>query len=75
MPRRRGLLTVPALLGVALAVAGCTIPTTKDGKGYGPSSDFARQKGAAEPAVQTVELRSGARSSPPATPPGTPHGT
>jgi len=62
MPRRRLLLTVPALLGVALAVTGCTIPTTKDGKGYGPSSEFARQRGAAEPGVETVELRSGARA-------------
>jgi plastocyanin len=59
MSRSRRLLTVSALLGVALAVAGCTIPTTKDGKGYGPSDEFARQHGAAEPVVKTVELRSG----------------
>jgi plastocyanin len=57
-PSRR-LLSASALLGVALAVAGCTIPTTKDGKGYGPSDQFARQQGAAEPVVKTVELRSG----------------
>ena len=62
VPRSRRLLTVSALLGVALGVAGCTIPTTKDGKGYGPSDEFARQNGAAEPVVKTVELRSGAKS-------------
>jgi plastocyanin len=59
MSRSRRLLSVCALLGVALAVAGCTIPTTKDGKGYGPSDGFARQHGAAEPVVKTVELRNG----------------
>jgi len=62
MPRRRRLLTVSALLGVTLGVAGCTIPTTKDGKGYGPSDELAREYGAAEPVVQTVELKNGARS-------------
>ena len=41
MPRRRLLLTVPTLLAVALVVAGCTIPTTKDGGGYGPSNQNA----------------------------------
>ena len=35
MPRRRLLLTVSTVVAVALAVAGCTIPTTKDGGGYG----------------------------------------
>jgi plastocyanin len=59
MSRSRRLLSVPALLGVALAVAGCTIPTTKDGRGYGPSDEFARQHGASEPVVKTVELRNG----------------
>ena len=59
MSRSRRLLTVTALLGVALGVAGCTIPTTKDGKGYGPSDEFARQHGAAEPVVKTVQLRNG----------------
>jgi plastocyanin len=59
MSRSRRLLSVSALLGVALAVAGCTIPTTKDGKGYGPSDEFSRQHGAAEPVVKTVELRNG----------------
>jgi plastocyanin len=62
MPRRRRMLTVFAMLGVALAVAGCTMPTTKDGKGYGPSEELARQRGAAEPVVKTVELRSGAKA-------------
>jgi plastocyanin len=62
MSRSRRLPTVSALLVVALGVAGCTIPTTKDGKGYGPSDQFARQTGAAEPVVKTVELRSGAKS-------------
>ena len=57
MPRRRPLLTVSALAAVTLLVAGCTIPTTKDGGGYGPSNSPAAQK-AAEPAP--VELRSGA---------------
>jgi plastocyanin len=62
MSRSRRLPTVSALLVVALGVAGCTIPTTKDGKGYGPSDQFARQHGAAEPVVKTVELRSGAKA-------------
>ena len=34
MPRRRLLLTVSSLVVVALAVTGCTIPTTNDGGGY-----------------------------------------
>jgi plastocyanin len=57
MPRRRLLLTVSGLVAVALAVAGCTIPTTKDGGGYGPSNQNARK---AEP-PPPVELRSGAK--------------
>ena len=57
MPRRRLLLTVSSLVVVALAVTGCTIPTTKDGGGYGPSNQTARK--AAQPAP--VELRSGAK--------------
>jgi plastocyanin len=56
MPRRRPLLTVSTLVAVTLAVAGCTIPTTKDGDGYGPSNQQAVRK--AKPAP--VELRSGA---------------
>lgn len=56
MPRRRLLLTVSTLVAVALAVAGCTIPTTKDGGGYGPSNQTARK---VEPPTP-VELRSGA---------------
>jgi plastocyanin len=56
MPRRRLLLTVPTLLAVALVVAGCTIPTTKDGGGYGPSGENASKAKAPPP----VELRSGA---------------
>jgi plastocyanin len=56
MPRRRPLLTVSALVAVTLAVAGCTIPTTKDGGGYGPSNQTVKK--AAKPAP--VELRSGA---------------
>jgi plastocyanin len=56
MPRRRRLLTVSALVAVTLAVAGCTIPTTKDGGGYGPSNQTVKK--AAKPAP--VELRSGA---------------
>jgi plastocyanin len=57
MPRRRRLLlTVSALVAVTLAVAGCTIPTTKDGGGYGPSNQSVKK--AAKPAP--VELRSGA---------------
>jgi plastocyanin len=58
MPRRRLLLTVSTLVAVALAVTGCTIPTTKDGGGYGPSKQQAARK-AAPPAP--VELRSGAK--------------
>ena len=57
MPRRRPLLTISTLVAVTLAVAGCTIPTTKDGGGYGPSGQQAVRK-AAQPAP--VELRSGA---------------
>jgi plastocyanin len=57
MPRRRLLLTVSTLVAVALAVSGCTIPTTKDGGGYGPANQSARK--AAKPAP--VELRSGAK--------------
>ena len=56
MPRRRLLLTVSTLVAVALAVTGCTIPTTKDGGGYGPSNQGAGK--AAKPVP--VELRSGA---------------
>jgi plastocyanin len=57
MPRRRLLLTVSSLVAVALAGTGCTIPTTKDGGGYGPSNQTTRK--AAQPAP--VELRSGAK--------------
>jgi plastocyanin len=57
MPRRRLLLTVTTLVAVALAVAGCTMPTTKDGGGYGPSGQSARK--AAKPVP--IELRSGAK--------------
>jgi plastocyanin len=56
MPRSRRLLTISALVAVTLAVAGCTIPTTKDGGGYGPSNQTVKK--AAKPAP--VELRSGA---------------
>jgi plastocyanin len=56
MPRRRLLLTVPMLLAAALVAAGCTIPTTKDGGGYGPSNQSATKAKAPPP----VELRSGA---------------
>jgi plastocyanin len=59
MPRRPLLVTVSTLVVVVLAAAGCTIPTTKDGGGYGPS-DNARDGAAAERAP-SVELRSGAR--------------
>jgi plastocyanin len=57
MPRRRRLLTVSSLVAVALAVTGCTIPTTKDGGGYGPSNQTARKAAPPPP----VELRSGAK--------------
>jgi plastocyanin len=57
MPRRRPLLTVSTLVAVALTVAGCTIPTTKDGGGYGPSNQ--NRGAAAQP--PPVELRSGAK--------------
>jgi plastocyanin len=58
MPRRRLLLTVSTLVAVALAVTGCTIPTTKDGGGYGPSNNQSARN-AAQPAP--VELHSGTR--------------
>jgi plastocyanin len=54
MPRRRLLLYLSTLVAVALTVAGCTIPTTKDGGGYGPSNQSAPK---AKPAP--VELHSG----------------
>jgi len=57
MPRRRLLLTVSTVVAVALAVAGCTIPTTKDGGGYGPSNQTAKKAKQPPP----VELRSGAK--------------
>ncbi|MGH2577925.1 MAG: cupredoxin domain-containing protein [Actinomycetota bacterium] len=57
MPRRRLLLAVSSLVAVALAVTGCTIPTTKDGGGYGPSNQTARKAAPPPP----VELRSGAK--------------
>ena len=57
MPRRLLILIVTGLAAVALAVSGCTIPTTKDGGGYGPSGQAARK--ATQPAP--VELRSGAK--------------
>ena len=60
MPRRRLLLTVSTLVAVVLAVAGCTIPTTKDGGGYGPSGQSNRNGSTAEQ-VPAVELRSGAK--------------
>ena len=56
MPPRRRLLTVSAVVAVTLVVAGCTIPTTKDGGGYGPSNQTVKK--AAKPAP--VVLRSGA---------------
>jgi plastocyanin len=58
MPRRRPLLTVSTLVALALTAAGCTIPTTKDGGGYGPSNQN-RANAAAQP--PPVELRSGAK--------------
>jgi plastocyanin len=57
MPRRRLLLTVSTLVAVALAVAGCTIPTTKDGGGYGPSNQTPQKPAPPPP----VELRSGTK--------------
>jgi plastocyanin len=58
MPRRRLLVTVTTLVAVALAVAGCTLPTTKDGGGYGPSG---QANGSAAKKPPAVELRSGAK--------------
>jgi plastocyanin len=57
MPRRRLLLTVSTLIAVAMAITGCTIPTTKDGQGYGPAKQSAHKVAQPPP----VELRSGAR--------------
>jgi plastocyanin len=59
MARRRPLLSVSILVAVALAVTGCTIPTTKDGGGYGPSGQNAASGAAKQP--PPVELRSGAK--------------
>jgi plastocyanin len=56
MPRRRLLLTVPTLIVVGLAISGCTIPTTKDGGGYGPANQAVHKQAPPAP----VELRSGA---------------
>jgi plastocyanin len=58
MPRRRLLLTASTLVAVALVVTGCTIPTTKDGGGYGPSNQNQAARKAKPP---PVELRSGAK--------------
>ena len=60
MPRRRLLVTTSTLAVIALAAAGCTIPTTKDGGGYGPSDKNTRA-GAATEQLPNVELRSGAK--------------
>jgi plastocyanin len=60
MPRRRLLVTTSTLAVIALATAGCTIPTTKDGGGYGPS-DKTTRAGAATEQLPNVELRSGAK--------------
>jgi plastocyanin len=60
MPRRRLLLIVSTLVAVVLALTGCTLPTTKDGGGYGPSSQNSRQ-GATAAKAPPVELRSGAK--------------
>jgi plastocyanin len=57
MPRRPLLMTVSTLVAVTLAIAGCTIPTTKEGGGYGPSS----RKGATAEQPPPVELRNGAK--------------
>jgi plastocyanin len=57
MPRRRLLLIVSTLVVAVLAAAGCTIPTTKDGGGYGPSNQNTRK--VAQPAP--VELHSGTK--------------
>jgi plastocyanin len=57
MPRRRLLLAVSTLIAVAMAITGCTIPTTKDGGGYGPANQSAHKVAQPPP----VELRSGAR--------------
>jgi plastocyanin len=56
MPRRHRVFA-SLLAGVALVAAGCTIPTTKDGGGYGPSGEGNRAGAAAAP----VQLRSGAK--------------
>jgi plastocyanin len=60
MPRRRVLATGWTLVAVTLVVAGCTIPTTKDGGGYGPSNQNGARGSAAEK-PPAVELRSGAK--------------
>ena len=56
--RRRLLVTVSTLVAVALAVAGCTIPTTKDGGGYGPSNQTARKAEPPPPVDSVAEPRS-----------------
>jgi plastocyanin len=55
---RRGPLAalVAVLVAVVLAAAGCTIPTTKDGGGYGPSGAAA---GSGDASKKAVWLRSG----------------
>ena len=58
MPRRHLLTIASVLAGVVLAAAGCTIPTTGSGGGYGPSGQAASRQRAG-PAPAKVQLRSG----------------
>ena len=58
MPRRHLPGIIAVAVGIVLAAAGCTLPTSGDGEGYGP-----RKLAAAGPdaAGVAVNLRSGAR--------------
>jgi plastocyanin len=60
MPRRHLLTIASMLAGIALAAAGCTIPTTGSGDGYGPSGQAAKPEAGSSAA--RVKLRSGVRS-------------
>ena len=58
MPRRHLPGIIAVAVGIVLAAAGCTLPTSGDGEGYGP-----RKLAAAGPdtAGVAVNMRSGAR--------------
>jgi plastocyanin len=61
MLRRRLAVLVVTLAGLALGASGCTLPTTDDGGGYGPSGQSGKgnQQVLVTPQVTPVVLKSG----------------